>query len=165
MKPRVLSIVGRSDSGKTTLMVKLVRRLSRKGYRVGTIKHYRHAFEIDQPGKDSYRHFHAGSVACVIASEGKLALVRRLDKPPRLEGIVADYFRGLDLVLAEGFKRGRQPKIEVLRSGTGLAPVCRPRGDGLIAVVCDEALPGYFQPRFRPQEVGKIVHFIEREFL
>lgn len=161
----VVSLVGRSGSGKTTLLVELVRRLSRKGYRVGTIKHFRHEFETDQPGKDSYRHFHAGSAAAMIVSDDKLALVERLARPMSLAALARDYFPGLDLVLAEGFKQEKGPRIEVLRSAVDPVPLSRPRGDGLIALVSDRPLAGYPQPRFRPDQAGRLALFLEREFL
>lgn len=160
-----VSFVGRSGSGKTTLLVKVVRALARKGYRVGTVKHFRHEFETDRPGKDSYRHFHAGAAASMIASEEKLALVKRLPRPLSLRRIVSEHFPDMDLVVAEGFKGEPGPKIEVLRRAVSREPVCPPRGGGLLALVCDFAVPGYPQPRLRSGEVRKIVRLIEKEIL
>ncbi|MBI5241532.1 MAG: molybdopterin-guanine dinucleotide biosynthesis protein B [Elusimicrobia bacterium] len=160
-----VSFVGRSGSGKTTLLVKVVRALARKGYRVGTVKHFRRGFETDQPGKDSYRHFHAGAAASLIASGDKLALVKRLSRPLRLRRIVTELFPDMDLVVTEGFKGEPGPKIEVLRRAVSREPVCPPRGRGLIALVCDFAVPGYPQPRFRSGEAGRIARFIEKEIL
>jgi len=85
----VVSIVGKSDAGKTTLIEKLIPELKRRGYRVATIKHDAHHFEIDQPGKDSYRPFHAGSDWTVIGSPGQLASIRRLERELTLDEIAA----------------------------------------------------------------------------
>ena len=83
----IVSIVGKSDAGKTTLLEKLIPELKRRGYRVATIKHDAHQFEIDHPGKDSYRHFHAGADWTIIGSPAKLALVRRLERELSLDEI------------------------------------------------------------------------------
>jgi molybdopterin-guanine dinucleotide biosynthesis protein B len=160
-----VSFIGKSGSGKTTLLVKVIRSLSRKGYRVGTIKHFRHDFETDQPGKDSYRHFHAGASASMIASGQKLALVKRLRRHLSLRRIAAEFFPDMDLVVAEGFKGEAGPKIEVLRSAVSRTPVCPARGKGLIALVSDFEVAGYPQPRFRSSEAGRIVRLIEKELL
>jgi len=165
MKPPVVSIIGRSGSGKTALLVKIIRRLSRKGYRVGSIKHYRHRFDIDRPGKDSHRHFQAGAAASMIVSPKKLALVRRLPRPVGLDRIIRDHFPDMDLVITEGFKREAAAKIEVVRNAVAKTPVSAPRDRGLLALVVDVPLAGYPQPQFRPNETAKIVRFIEKEFL
>jgi len=161
----IVSFVGRSGSGKTALLVKVVRGLARKGWRVGTVKHFRHDFETDRPGKDSYRHFHAGASASMIASGRKLALVRRLRRPLSLRRITAEFFPDMDLVVAEGFKGEAGPKIEVLRGAVSRTPICPSRGRGLIALVSDCEVPGYPQPRFHPSETGRIVRFIAKELL
>ena len=160
-----LSFVGRSGSGKTTLLVAVVRRLARKGYRVGTIKHFQHPFETDRPGKDSYRHFHAGAAASMIASGEKLALVKRLPRPLSLRRIVKDFFPDADLVIAEGFKGEAGPKIEVVRGAVSRRPVVPARGAGLVALVSDLPLKGYPQPCFSPADAKGVVRFIEERFL
>ncbi|MBI4676597.1 MAG: molybdopterin-guanine dinucleotide biosynthesis protein B [Elusimicrobia bacterium] len=164
-KTPVLSIIGRSGSGKTALLVRLVRRLSRKGWRIGTIKHCRHGFEADRPGKDSFRHFQAGASASMAVSPKMLAVVRRLKCPLSLASVVKEHLPGMDLVLAEGFKRERFPRIEVWRRAVGEAPVTAPGDARLVALVTDRPLPGYRQPQFHPSRVQDIVEFIEEEFL
>lgn len=161
----VISIVGKSNSGKTSLLVKIIRNLSKKGYRIGTIKHYNHKFEIDYPGKDSYRHFHAGSDATIIVSPEKLALVKRLSKPLFLNSIIKNFFQGFDLVITEGFKQEHKPKIEVIRKAISKVPICLPQGDNLVVLITDIFIAGYTQPQFKPNEINKIVQFIERKFL
>jgi molybdopterin-guanine dinucleotide biosynthesis protein B len=110
----IVSIVGKSDAGKTTLIEKLIPELKRRGYRVATIKHDAHQFDIDHPGKDSYRHFHAGADWTIIGSPAKLALVRRLDREFTLDEIAAQ-ITDVDLILTEGYKREARRRIEVSR--------------------------------------------------
>src|SRR5512137_3181160 len=110
----IVSIVGKSGAGKTTLLEKLVRELKRRGHRVATIKHDAHRFDIDHPGKDSYRHFHAGADWTIIASPDKIASVRRLDRELTLDEIAAQV-SGVDIILTEGYKREARRRIEVSR--------------------------------------------------
>lgn len=131
----VVSVVGRSNVGKTTFIESLIRELKRRGYRVGTIKHYKHEFEIDQPGKDSWRHVQAGSDVAVIASPHKMALVRRLDAELPLEDIVAS-MPAVDIILTEGYKHEDRPKIEVVRQAVVTELVCAP--EELLALVTDQ---------------------------
>jgi molybdopterin-guanine dinucleotide biosynthesis protein B len=131
----VVSVVGSSNVGKTTFLVELVRELKRRGYRVGTIKHYKHHFEVDQPGKDSWRHFQAGSDVAVISSPYKMALVQRLDTELPLESIVAK-MGPLDIVLTEGYKGAETPKIEVLRQAQASHLVSKTAE--LVAIVSDK---------------------------
>jgi len=132
----IISIVGRSDSGKTTLIERLVPELSRRGYRVGTVKHDVHGFDIDHPGKDSYRHFQAGATATVISSPEKAALVRKVPVELRLDEIVSNYLSDMDIVLTEGFKQENKLKIELVRAEAGadvFPEILSPAGD-LIAL-------------------------------
>jgi len=115
----IISIVGRSDSGKTTLIERLVPELARRGYRVGTVKHDVHGFDIDHPGKDSYRHFQSGSAVTVISSPTKVAMVRKVSNELRLDEIVHRYLADVDLVLTEGYKQENKLKIELVRVEAG----------------------------------------------
>jgi len=124
--PPAVCIVGRKNSGKTTLTVALAAELGRRGRRVATIKHGHHAFETDEPGRDSWRHFNEGRAeATIMAGTGKIALVMRIDAEPDPERLVADFYagRGYDLVLIEGWKHGALPKIEVFRRAIHDRPV------------------------------------------
>ncbi len=137
MTPPVVSIVGKSNSGKTTLLEKLIPELKGRGYRVGTIKHDAHSFSIDHPGKDSWRHTEAGSEVMVISSASQAAMVRRLDGELSLDAIAGEYMGSVDIVLTEGFKREDKPKVEVLAPGeTEL--ICEP--DDLLMVASDDAV-------------------------
>lgn len=138
--PPVLCLVGKSGSGKTRLMVSLVKELKRRGYRVATIKHVGdHDFEIDVPGKDSWWHAQAGSDAVVVSSPNQLAVIRKLSQEASLEGILALLGHDFDIVLAEGYKAAAVPKIEVHRRVIGPGLLSAP--EGLLAVVTDEPLP------------------------
>ena len=124
-RPALVAIVGKSDSGKTTLIEKLVPELVRLGLRVGTVKHDAHSFEIDHPGKDSWRHGQAGADAYVIASPTRLAYIARLDEELELTDIVKRYFSGFDIVVAEGYKRTAPHRVEIFRTGAGHdEPLC-----------------------------------------
>jgi molybdopterin-guanine dinucleotide biosynthesis protein B/molybdopterin-guanine dinucleotide biosynthesis protein len=139
-QPALVAIVGKSDSGKTTLIEKLVPELVRLGLRVGTVKHDAHSFEIDHPGKDSWRHGQAGAHAYAIASPERLAFITRLDGEMPLADIARRFFAGFDLVVAEGYKRTAPHRVELFRVGAGHAePLCGP-GEA-IALVTDSSLP------------------------
>src|SRR5579872_6123897 len=114
--PKILGIVGWKNSGKTTLVEALLGEMTARGLRISTVKHAHHAFDIDVPGKDSYRHRKAGAHEVLIASGQRWALMHEIREPGELslEELVAK-LSPCDLVLAEGFKRGRHPKIEVVR--------------------------------------------------
>lgn len=112
--PPIVSIVGKSDSGKTTLIEKLIPEMLQRGYKVGVIKHDAHSFDIDHPGKDSWRHKQAGAAITVISSAEKIGVVRDVDRELTLDEIASAYLTNVDIVLTEGFKREAKPKIEVL---------------------------------------------------
>lgn len=132
--PPVITIVGHSNSGKTTLVEKLIPELKRRGYRVGTIKHTHHGFSMDQKGKDTYRHRAAGADAVLAASPGQIALVKSISGES-LDSLLP-YFQDMDIVLVEGFKKEKKPKIEVFRSQINQTPLF-PDDDLLVAVVTD----------------------------
>jgi molybdopterin-guanine dinucleotide biosynthesis protein B len=159
----VVSIVGKSDSGKTTLIEKIVPILKRRGYRVGTVKHDVHGFEMDREGKDTYRHFHSGADATLISSPRKLALIRRVECELPLEELVNRYYFDLDIVITEGFKRLNMPKIEVFRSTVYEQPLCT-AGDNRIAIASDVAIE-VDCPRFDINDAESIAGFIEERFL
>lgn len=133
----VVCLVGRSGVGKTMVVEKLVGELKRLGYRVATIKHDVHGFEIDQPGKDSWRHAQAGADCVVISSPEKLALIKKVDHDPTLGELALTIGPDYDIVVVEGFKQSQGLKIEVHRKGMGKL-LCSPQE--LLAVVTDEAL-------------------------
>lgn len=110
-KPVVFAISGYKNSGKTTLTVKLVKRLSEQGYRVATIKHDGHDFEPDVPGTDSYRHRHAGACGCGIFSSNRWMVIREQPEEDKIdEHTLIDMFPDVDVILLEGFKNSSWPK-------------------------------------------------------
>jgi molybdopterin-guanine dinucleotide biosynthesis protein B len=135
--PPIVSIVGNSKSGKTTFIEKLIPELKSRGYRVATIKHVGEVSAIDDPGKDSSRHIQAGSEATAIVSQDKIVLIKPVASDVTLDGIVQIFGEDYDIILAEGFKQGSAPKIEVHRreSGPPLSDIKK-----LIAIVTDEPL-------------------------
>ena len=126
---KAIAFVARlSGTGKTTLVEAVIKILAARGYRVGAIKHDAHDFEIDKPGKDSYRFTAAGAATMVVASSQKTAVVRQNPNPPTLEFLLDSYCRDLDIVLVEGFKGGSLPKIEVHRQGFSPSPTLAETG-------------------------------------
>lgn len=159
----IVSIVGRSNSGKTTLLEKLIAELVRRGYKVATIKHDVHGFEIDQEGKDSWRHKRAGAHTVVISSPQKIALIRDVDHDAELTELREKYIRDVDIILSEGFKRNSQPKIEVFRQELSQDLLCQ-KEDNLIAIASDKL----FQigvPCFDINDACGLVNLIEEKFL
>lgn len=163
---KTIAFVARSGTGKTTLLEKLIAELKRRGFRVGAIKHDAHRFEIDHPGKDSYRLAAAGADTTLITSAEKLALVKKHAASPPVEEIIAAYFADVDIVLAEGLRRSALPRIEVHRKERGGE---FPRGAAgsdplLVAVASDEDLE-LDVPVFRLHDAAGIADFLEATFI
>ena len=118
---QVIGLCGSSNSGKTTLAEKLIRALKARGCRVSVVKHAHKRFDIDRPGKDSFRHREAGAFEVVIASSHRLALVREFEQPAELSvhHLIAELYDGVDWVLVEGFRHADLLKVEVWRAGLG----------------------------------------------
>lgn len=161
----VISIVGKTNSGKTTFLERIIPVFKKKGYRIGTIKHDVHYFNIDHEGKDTYRMTEAGSDTVVIASKEKMAMVKQLNAELSIDEIVQHFFTDVDLVFTEGFKKQNKPKIEVTSSGDLLC-----RDDETLRAVILNAYSGPIRtglhlpktiPSFKIQELPGIVKFIE----
>lgn len=159
--PQIICIVGRSQSGKTTLIEKLIPELKSRGYRIGTIKHSHHVFDFDKSGKDSWRHKDAGAETVIIASPGKIAMIKN-DHQGTLDSL-QDYFNDLDLVITEGYKGARKPKIEVVRSARHDDVLLREDGY-LVAVVTDADLE-IDLPVFGLEDINNLADFIEEKYL
>ncbi len=158
----IICVVGRSEVGKTTLLEKLIPELKGRGYRVATVKHHAHAgFEIDQPGKDTWRHAQAGSDHVVIAAPDKVASIRRVEREPTLDEIAAT-IEDVDIILTEGYKHTDKPKIEVVRAARGTLPICAP--EELLAVVSDVAVT-FDVPRFDLDDVVGLADLVEARLL
>ncbi|WP_372682563.1 molybdopterin-guanine dinucleotide biosynthesis protein B [Desulfosarcina sp.] len=154
--PPVISIVGKSESGKTTLIERLIPELKRRGYRIGIVKHAHHGFDMDRKGKDSYRHRQAGADTVMIASPGQIAMIKSVPN----EGLddLIPYFDDMDLLITEGFKRDRAQKIEIFRNERHQHPACL-EDDTLIAVVSDTPLD-VTVPQFATTDIQEITEFI-----
>jgi molybdopterin-guanine dinucleotide biosynthesis protein B len=159
----IISIVGKSDSGKTTLIEKLVPELTRRGYRVATVKHDVHGFEVDREGKDSWRHKQAGAHTVVISSPNKVALIRDVEKDLTLDEIRGKLIQDVDLILSEGFKKDVQPKIEVFRKEKHQDLLCT-LADQLVAVASNRKFD-IDVPCFDLEDMKGLADFIEKKFL
>ncbi|WP_371371582.1 molybdopterin-guanine dinucleotide biosynthesis protein B [Sporomusa aerivorans] len=119
----IISIVGRSDCGKTTYLEKLIREIKQRGYKVATIKHDVHGFDIDKPGKDTWRHAQAGADIVCISSPAKMAMIKKVDQELLLEEVAA-HIDGVDIIFTEGYKRESKRRIEVFRKEACDSPLC-----------------------------------------
>jgi len=145
---KVVGFAGYSGSGKTTLVEQLIVALKERGLRVSVVKHAHHNFDIDQPGKDTFRHRAAGAFEVVAASSQRMALMREFEKPAKLNvhHLIAELYTGVDWVLVEGFKSSDLLKIEVWRlPGDDYAgmPALYPDDDFVVAIATDapQSLP------------------------
>ena len=158
---RAFGLAGWSGSGKTTLVTRLLPALIERGVSVSTIKHAHHAFDVDQPGKDSYRHREAGATEVIVSSEKRWALMHELrgDAEPALEQLLR-HMSPVDLVIVEGFKRAAVPKLEIYRAALG-KPLLAAEDSDIIAIASDLPVAGLGQlPRFALDDVGAIADFI-----
>ncbi len=156
---RVIGIVGYKNNGKTTLVVRLVRHLTARGHRVSTVKHAHHSVEIDQPGKDSWKHREAGATEVVLATSRRWAILHELrdEAEPPLEELLAR-MAPVDLVIVEGFKAFAHPKIEVHRRERG-TPLLAHEDESVLAVASDEPIAGLDRPLFDLDDIEAIARF------
>lgn len=159
----IICVVGPSNSGKTTFLEKLIPELSRRGYRVGTVKHDVHGFEMDKEGKDTWKHRKAGAQTVAISSPSMVASIRSTDGEMDLDELVGRYFWREDILIAEGYKRSHYPKIEIYRSVVGPEPLCGPQ-DNLAAVISDDEVRTEV-PRFGFDQAEKVADLIEERYL
>lgn len=137
---KVVGFAGYSGAGKTTLVERLVLELRHRGLRVSVVKHAHHSFDIDHPGKDSYRHREAGAFEVVVASNRRLVLQRQFEQEAELSvhHLIAELYEGVDWVLVEGFKESDLLKVEVWRAAAN-RPVRYPDDDFVVAIATDSA--------------------------
>ncbi|ACL75957.1 molybdopterin-guanine dinucleotide biosynthesis protein B [Ruminiclostridium cellulolyticum] len=165
----IVSIVGKSNSGKTTLIENLIPNLKKMGYKVGTIKHDAHKFDIDHKGKDTWRMARAGANTVVITSMEKMAMIKYIDCEKNLDEITEWLFPDVDIVITEGYKSMDKPKIEVIRFDNPITST----DNNLIALVNNFVDEESFQPPegfsniklFRFKDIDKITDFIVQKFL
>jgi molybdopterin-guanine dinucleotide biosynthesis protein MobB len=159
---RVYGVVGWKNAGKTGLMERLVTEITGRGYSVSTVKHAHHRFDVDHAGKDSFRHRQAGATEVLLASRNRFALMHELrdeDEPP-LEDLLAK-LAPVDLVLIEGYKQDRHPKVEAHRTVTG-NPLIALTDDTIRAVASDKELE-LDRPVFDLDDTKTIADFILQE--
>jgi len=161
---KVFGVTGWKNAGKTGLMERLVAEITSRGFRVSTVKHAHHGFDVDQPGRDSYRHRIAGAQEVLLASGTRVALMQELRgaPEPRLEDLLGR-LSPVDLVLVEGYKHARHPKIEAHRAETGQALIA-PEDDSIRAVASD--VPRQLaldRPVFGLDDTGEIASFVLQE--
>ncbi len=159
--PPVVAIVGKSKSGKTTLIEKLISELKSRDYRVGTVKHAPLEVDVDKPGKDSWRHIRAGSEATAIVASDKIVLIKPVTHTVGLDEIVRFFGEDYDIILAEGFKQSGTPKIEVHRKEVG-PPLSSVRK--LIAIATDEPLETKTR-QFSLQDITGLADLLENGFI
>ena len=157
----IISVVGKSGSGKTTFLEKLLPELKRRGYRVAIVKHDTHGFDIDHPGKDTWRHAQAGADAVAISSPRRIALIQQLEEEMPLDEI-GHYIKGVDIIITEGYKRGNKPKIEISRRARSTELICDE--EELIAIVTDQTFP-LNVPHFDLGDVAGVANLLEARFL
>ncbi len=147
---KVVGFAGFSGSGKTTLVEKLIPALKLCGLRVSVVKHAHHKFDIDHPGKDTYRHREAGAFEVIVASDRRLALMREFEQPtvPTVHQLLAQLYDGVDWVLVEGFKSSDLLKIEVWRAAAGQP--ARYVDDAFIAAIATDSPEAMPEPTARP---------------
>ena len=161
---RVIGLAGWSGAGKTTLVVRLVPELVRRGLTVSTMKHAHHGFDVDQPGKDSHRHREAGATEVLVGSERRWALMHENRGAP--EPSAAELMRHMtpvDLLIVEGFKREGHDKMEIHRRETG-KPLLYPDDPHIVAVLSDEPLPDCPLPVISIDDIGAVADFILSHF-
>jgi molybdopterin-guanine dinucleotide biosynthesis protein B len=163
MKPmRIIGLAGWSGSGKTTLLGKVIPRLTARGMTVSTVKHAHHAFDLDQPGKDSHSHRMAGATEVLVGSATRWALVHELRgaAEPTLGELLAK-LTPVDLVIVEGYKRETHPKLEVHRAALGKR-LLQPEDPRIVAVASDQPLPDATVPVVDLNDVDGIVEILLR---
>ncbi|MGI6684066.1 MAG: molybdopterin-guanine dinucleotide biosynthesis protein B [Bacillota bacterium] len=160
----VLSFVGKSNSGKTTLLEKVIRELKKRGLRIAVIKHHTHEFEIDHPGKDTWRHGQAGADIVAISSPSKVAFIERRETELTLDEVISRISH-VDIIITEGYKKENKPKIEVFRSAAHRELLSQP--EELIAIASDIkweiGVPCYHIDDFQgiATEIEKYIHKIK----
>ena len=160
LNPLVVCMVGNSGAGKTTLIERLLRELSRRKYRVAAVKHCPQGFDMDAEGKDSWRFTQAGASGVFLTSPGRVGLIEDMEPVPGLKSIAEHYFPSFDIVLGEGFSEDKEvAKIVVLRKG--VSDYVKSPQDDILALVSDFEIKAD-KPVFNPDDVSGIADFIEQ---
>jgi molybdopterin-guanine dinucleotide biosynthesis adapter protein len=163
---KIIGITGWKNSGKTTLTERLVANLVARGYRISTVKHAHHAFDIDQEGRDSWRHRKAGASEVAIVSSKRWAIIHELEheQEPPLNEVLAK-LSPCDLVIIEGYKREGHPKIEVRRLEAKGDVLLSPNDPSIIAIASDHTFTDERLPVFHMDAIEEITRFVVENFL
>ena len=161
MTTPVFGVTGWKNSGKTTLVTRLVSAFAERGFNVSTVKHAHHAFDVDKPGTDSFRHREAGATEVMIVSGYRWALMHELrdDDEPPLETMLQN-MSAADLIIIEGYKRERHPKIEVRRKDSGRDQALAPDDSTIVAVASDHDAETGGLPHFHIDDIEGMAAFI-----
>jgi molybdopterin-guanine dinucleotide biosynthesis protein B len=157
----IVSVVGYSDAGKTTYLEKLIPELKRRGHRVCAVKHDVHGFNIDVPGKDSYRLKEAGADTTIISSPKKVALIADVDRDLTLDELRGKFVFDVDIIVTEGYKKDIHPKIEVFRDGNRKTLLCE--GDETLFAVASDVSVDAPVPVVGIDDVSGMVDIIEEK--
>src|SRR5215210_8427655 len=157
----ILAFVGRSNSGKTTLIERVIPELVLAGYKVATVKHAGHGFDLDTEGKDSWRHKRAGASSVIVLSKGSMAMFADVADQMHVEDVRDRFLDGTyDLIIAEGWKHEGYPKIVIIREQIGEVPVSM---EGLLAVVSDKPIE-LDVPLFQLDDIVGLAALIMKRF-
>jgi molybdopterin-guanine dinucleotide biosynthesis protein B len=159
---KVLGLAGWSGAGKTTLLAALIPELVRRGVTVSTMKHAHHAFDVDQPGKDSHVHRTAGATEVLVASANRWALMHEHRGAPEPgSAALMRHMTPVDLLLIEGFKREAHDKLEIYRAANG-KPLLAAADPHIVAILADGPVPETGLPVIDLNDIGAIADFILR---
>ena len=158
----VFSVIGsKSNVGKTTALCHIIKELKSRGYKVATIKHHGHDFDIDHPGKDTWMHADAGADIVAISSPNKIAIIEKVEKEYTLDEVISK-IENVDIIITEGYKREEKPKVEVFRKE--ISKEVFSKTEDLIAMITDTYIENNI-PQFSFSEIKKLVDLIETKFL
>jgi molybdopterin-guanine dinucleotide biosynthesis adapter protein len=151
----IISIAGKQNMGKTTLIRELIPKLKERGYRVGTIKYNIPEFEIDHEGKDTYKYFHSGADTVAISSRDKVAVIKKVEKSPQISEIIERYFNDVSVILVEGYREGCYPRIKIM--DPQIMEIDRKGSDKELLLVKENLKTGCFSEK----DINKALGFIE----
>ncbi|MBW7898898.1 Molybdopterin-guanine dinucleotide biosynthesis adapter protein [Candidatus Brocadiaceae bacterium B188] len=160
----VVSIIGKQNTGKTTLIEILISLLKKKGYRIGTIKYNIPFFQIDYEGKDTHRHYMAGADVVSISSPEKLAIIKRVGrKSPSIKTLIETNYRDVDVIFVEGYKHWNYPSIEIQQNQQHMIPKNKEYKHRLR--ITNTAKTSSRTPSFTQDDLDKAIHFIESKMM
>ena len=154
----IISIVGKKNAGKTTLISDLIPKLKARGHTVGTLKYNINKFDIDHEGKDTYKYFHSGADSIALTSKDKLAFVRKLPNPLKLNEIIETYLNNVGIALVEGYRENNYPRIRIVDSQE--SKTAKEDSDNELLLLKENLKT----KRFSSKDISKALDFIEKKF-